>query len=117
MSIFLDVMKEELERNLLKQKAFFEELESLPKGYLSICIIGGKKYVYRKRRDKSKILSEYIGVPGDENCKKAEEDRKQYLLLERSLKELKSEEKRLRKAIEKYEKLWKRNDWCFGSIG
>ena len=48
MSIFLDVMKEELERNLYKQKAFEEELKSLPKGYLSICIINGKNMFIEK---------------------------------------------------------------------
>ena len=105
MSIFLDIMKEELERNLLKQKAFREELNSLPKGYLSVCIIGGKSYVYRKRREGRKIVSEYIGVPGDENCIKAENERKQYMMLKKAIRGLKKEEERLRKAIKEYEKL------------
>lgn len=103
MSIFLDVMKEELERNLYKQKAFEEELKSLPKGYLSVCVINGKKYVYRKRREGNQIISEYIGVPGDENSLKAEEQRELLLMVKRSLKSLKIEEKKLRKAIKDYE--------------
>ena len=105
MSIFLEVMKEELERNLYKQKAFQEELEKLPKGYLSICNIDGKEYVYRKKREGNKILSEYIGVSGDKSSLEAEEKRKQYLEIKQSLKDIKQEEIRLRKAIIDYEKL------------
>lgn len=105
MNIFLDVMKEELERNLYKQDSFMKQLNDLPKGYLSICIIQGKEYVYRKRREGNKIVSEYVGVPDDNQVKKAREDRDMYLLLKKSLSNLKQEEKRLRKAIKDYEKL------------
>ena len=104
MSILLDVLKEELERNLYKQKAFQQELESLPKGYLSICVIDGSSYIYRKRREGNKIVSEYIGVPGDDECKKAKDIRNQYLSIKQSLKNLKQEEISLRKAIKEFEK-------------
>ena len=89
MPIFLEVMKEELERNLYKQQSFQKQIELLPKGYLSICKIGDKDYLYRKQRIGSKIVSEYVGLPGDEISKKAEEDRQLYLSLKQSLKELK----------------------------
>ncbi len=103
-SIFLDIMKEELNRNLYKQDAFNRQLVSLPKGYLSKCVIDGKAYIYRKKRIENNIISEYIGVPGDDNVKKAEEDRKLYIELKLSIKELTRDEKRLRKAIKEYEK-------------
>lgn len=102
MSIFLEIMKEELERNLLRQRVFKGELDSLPKGYLSICNIDGKSYVYRKYRSGNKIISEYIGVPGDENVLKAEQERNEYLSNKEALKRLKKEELRLRKAIDIY---------------
>ena len=105
MPIFLDVMKEELERNLYKQNAFEKQLHSLPKGYLSRCVIDKKVYIYRKKRVGNKIVSEYIGVPGDDNVKLAIENRNNYLELKNSLKSLKEEEIRLRKAIKNYEKL------------
>ena len=105
MSIFLDVMKEELDRNLYKQDSFRNQLKELPKGYLSKCIIDGKEYVYRKRRSGNRIISEYIGVPGDDQVIEAEKNRNLYLQLKASLKELIDEEKRLRKAIKDYEKL------------
>ena len=102
MSIFLDVMKEELERNLYKQKAFEDELLSLPKGYLSVCVINGKKYIYRKQREKNKICSQYIGVPDDKAVEQAYKDRELYVSLKQSLKILKIEEKKLRRAIKSY---------------
>ena len=109
MSIFLDVMKEELERNIYKQNAFINELNNLPKGYLSECLIDNRKYVYRKYRVKDKIVSEYVGVPGDDAVLKAYEDRANYIKLSKAIKLLKKEEQKLRKAIKDYEKLWIRN--------
>lgn len=105
MPIFLDVMKEELERNLDKQDAFINQYNSLPKGYFSICKIDGKSYFYRKRREGKKIVSEYIGVPDDDNVKKAIEERDELLKLKKSIRLLKDEEVKLRKAIKDYEKL------------
>ena len=102
MNIFLGIMKEELERNLYKQRAFEEELLSLPKGYLSICNIDGKMYVYRKKRENNKIVSEYIGVPDDEKVKEAKKNRDRYLYIKSAIKDLKAEEIRLRKAIKDY---------------
>lgn len=102
MSVFLEIMKEELERNLYDQKSLSVQLESLPKGYLSECTIDGKVYIYRKYRLGNKIVSEYIGVPGDENVKKAEEDRRQYLAIQTTIRSLKREEKKLRRTIKNY---------------
>ena len=102
MAIFQGVMEEELERNLRKQDAFKEELSVHPKGYLSICRIGGVDYVYRKHREGKRIISNYIGLPGSEEVRKAEEERKAYLLAKKSLAELRLEEKRLKRAIKNY---------------
>ena len=102
MPIFQGVMEEELERNLRKQEAFKAELSAYPKGYLSVCNIGGVGYVYRKHREGSKVISIYIGLPGSEAVLKAQKEREAYLLAKRALVELKLEEKRLRRAIKDY---------------
>ena len=102
MPIFQGVMEEELERNLRKQDAFKAEICAHPKGYLSVCRIGGVSYVYRKHREGKKIVSVYIGRPGSEEVAHAESEREAYLLAKRSLAELKLEEKRLRRAIKDY---------------
>ena len=102
MSIFQGVMQEELERNLRKQEAFKAELSAHPKGYLSVCRIGGADYVYRKYRDGKKVVSVYVGLPGSKEVEKAKAEREAYLLAKKSLAELRLEEKRLRKAIKDY---------------
>ena len=102
MAIFQGVMEEELERNLRKQEAFQAELSMHPKGYLSICRIGGVDYVYRKHREGKKVVSVYVGLPGSVEVQRAEEERAAYLLAKRSLAELRLEEKRLRRAIKDY---------------
>lgn len=102
MQIFQGVMEEELERNLWKQDAFKAEISAHPKGYLSVCRIGGVSYVYRKHREGKKIVSVYIGLPGSEEVAHAEAEREAYLSAKRSLAELKLEEKRLRRAIKDY---------------
>ena len=102
MSVFYEVMLEELDRNLRKQEAFRKELALHPKGYLSVCHIDGKPYVYRKWREEGKVCSLYIGVNGDEAVKAAEKERAAYLLAQKSLKALKAEEASLRRAIKSY---------------
>lgn len=51
-----------------------------------------------------KIVSVYIGLPGNKEVLKAIQDREAYLLAKRSLSDLRLEEKRLRKAIKEYTK-------------
>ena len=102
MAIFYEVMLEELDRNLRKQEAFRKELALHPKGYLSVCHIDGKPYVYRKWREKGKIRSQYIGVTGEAKVKAAQEEREAYLLARKSLQLLKNEEISIRGAIKGY---------------
>lgn len=101
--ILKGVLQEELERNLQKQRVFFNELKQYPKGSLVVVKIHGDEYIYRKKRIKDKIVSEYIGPKNSEISKKAYEDRVKYLSLKKDLKDLKDEEKHLRKVIKIYD--------------
>ena len=65
------VLEEELERNLQKQRVFNNELSKYPKGSLVDVIIHGDVYVYRKYREKNKVISVYIGPKNSEEVKKA----------------------------------------------
>lgn len=102
MSIFADVMKEELDRNLRKQNIFKKELNSLDGSYLSICKIDNKEYVYAKRRCGKKIVSRYIGPVASEEAFAAQKERDNYLEIKSSLKFLRIEENHLRRAIRAY---------------
>ena len=101
-SVLKGVLIEELERNIQKQKVFSNELNKYPKGSLVILLIHGDKYLYRKYRDGNKIISHYVGPIDSEVAMKAYEDRKKYLKIKNDLKELKNEEKKLRKTIRIY---------------
>ena len=99
-SVLKGVLEEELERNLQKQRVFSNELAKYPKGSLVVIRVHGDRYLYRKYRDGKKIISVYIGPINSVEAKKAYEDRNKYIKLRQDIKDLKEEEKRIRKAVE-----------------
>ena len=101
-SVLKGVLEEELERNLQKQRVFSNELVKYPKGSLVVIKIHGDRYLYRKYRDGKKIISIYIAPANSGEAKKAYEDRNKYIKLKQDIKDLKAEEKKLRKAVEIY---------------
>ena len=101
-SVLKGVLEEELERNLQKQRVFSNELAKYPKGSLVVVKVHGDQYLYRKYRDGEKIVSIYIAPVNSAAAKKAYEDRNKYIKLKQGIKDLKDEEKKLRKAVEIY---------------
>ena len=101
-SILKGVLIEELERNLQKQRVFSNELAKYPKGSLVVVKVHGDRYLYRKYRDGERIISVYIGRVNSDEAKKAYADRDKYLKLKQDIKDLKEEEKKLKKAVEIY---------------
>ena len=101
-SVLKGVLEEELERNLQKQRVFSNEIVKYPKGSLVIVRVHGDQYLYRKYRDGDEIVSIYVGPINSEEAKKAYENREKYIKLKQDIKELKEEEKKLRKAVEIY---------------
>lgn len=101
-SVLKSVLKEELDRNLQKQRIFRNEFNKCQKGSLIVARIHGDSYLYRKYRDKEKIVSVYIGAVDSEAAKNARKERSRYIKLKRDLKDLKNEEFAIRKAIKIY---------------
>lgn len=101
-SVLKGVLEEELERNLQKQRVFSNELAKYPKGSLVVVTVHGDRYLYRKYRDGGKIVSIYVGPDKSDEAKKAYEDRNRYIKLKQDIKDLKEEEKKLKRAIEIY---------------
>ena len=101
-SVLKGVLEEELERNLQKQRVFSNELVKYPKGSLVVVKVHGDRYLYRKYRDGDKIVSTYVAPADSNEAKKAYDDRNKYIKLKRDIKELKDEEKKLRKTIKIY---------------
>ena len=101
-SVLKGVLEEELKRNLEKQRVFSNELCKYPKGALVIVKVHGDQYLYRKYREGVKIVSIYVAPIKSDGAKKAYEDRKKYMRLKQDIKDLKEEERKLRKAVEIY---------------
>ncbi|MBR2505447.1 MAG: hypothetical protein IKB70_00700 [Bacilli bacterium] len=104
-SVLKGVLEEELERNLQKQRVFCNELTKYPKGSLVVVKVHGDQYLYRKFRDGNKIVSIYVGPAKSAETKKAYEDRDKYLKLKQDIRDLKEEEKKIRKAVKIYGKI------------
>jgi len=102
-SVLKGVLEEELDRNLQKQRVFSNELTKYPKGSLVVVKVHGDQYLYRKFRDGNKIVSIYVGPTKSAEAKKAYADRDKYIKLTQDIRDLKEEEKKLRKAIEIYD--------------
>lgn len=104
MSILEGVLAEELERIQRNIASYESLLNQLPKGYLSIQLFGGKQYAYRKKRQGKRILSEYLGPVGSPEYAKAQSDYQERKRVEANLREMRQEEKKLRKALRHYGK-------------
>ena len=102
-NVLLGVLKEELVRNQNKQEAFNIEINKNKIGSLIVSKIHGGEYLYNKYRKNNKIICEYIGKLNSDASKKAFENRLRYLRLKSDLKDLKNEEKELRRLLKKYE--------------
>ena len=101
-SVLKGVLVEELERNLQKQRVFSNELAKYPKGSLVVVKVHGDQYIYRKYRDGERIISVYVGPIDSDEANKAYADRDKYIKLKQDIKDLKEEEKKLRKAVKIY---------------
>jgi len=55
------MLKEEKTRNLEMQKIYLQEIDSLPKGTVTIKNISGNDYYYLKYRQNEKIKTDYLG--------------------------------------------------------
>ncbi len=92
------VLEEEFER-LKSLSAFYNnKIRELPKGYIAVKRINGRKYVYRSFREKNKVRSKYIGKPSSDEAKQLKkqiESRKDYEAKLKAAKENLKEAKKL----------------------
>jgi hypothetical protein len=96
MSVLDNVLMEEYKRILRMINSISEEIESLPKGYISKKNIKGKDYSYLQRRKGNKIVSSYLVKEKVEDYKVLIENRRN---LEKQKRELEKERKRLSRIL------------------
>lgn len=95
MSVLKEVLIEELDRIKKNIDSHESLLLSLPRGYLFEQTINGKPYCYRKHREGSEIVSEYIGASESDEAKKAHADYQERKRIENNLRVLRKEEDKL----------------------
>lgn len=92
------VLQEELERNVRAQRAYRAEIETLPKGSVTVKVRGEKRYCYLTYREGRRVRTDYAGTADavEEELRSKVEQRRS---LEKTLTHLKSEERFMRKAL------------------
>ncbi len=98
MSVLDNALQEEYERSKKIKAAMERELEQLPIGYISQKNINNRKYCYLQKRQGIKIVGNYI--PSEDLPKlKAQVERR--MQLEKSIKELKKNMKKIERVIKR----------------
>lgn len=101
MTLVAGILEEELERlkSLLRRRT--ERLSVYPKGSVRIKKIGGREYLYRVYRERSKIISKYLCSrtnPMAEHYLKENSSRQE---LKKSIKEIHTDISNIGKSLEK----------------
>lgn len=104
MSVLEGVLREELERLESNLLAFKEKLAKLPRGTIYISKVYNSSFVYRKRKEHGKVISEYIGSINESRSKEAIEQAKDYKRLKSMISQGNKELDKLRKAVKVYDK-------------
>ena len=102
MSVIKHILEEEYARLLELAESYQEKIKNLPKGSIAKKIRNNKVYLYRAYRDSDKIRYIYIGIDGSEKAKKALADREEWIKYNNLLKEVKSEIREIKRALNGY---------------
>lgn len=101
MSIIYDVIKEELDRNLRMQQAYEKELGMQRQGSLVIRRLphSNNVYFYLGYRANGKVVQQYLGIKNKLDVASIKKELNDSRKLKLSLRELKNNEARIRKAL------------------
>ena len=103
MSILQEVLKEEIQRLEKNVSSYERMLESLPKGSIFVRKMGGSSFVYRRRRENDRIISEYLGNINESYAQKQIELSEEYKRIKQNVRATKVELLKLQKAYRIYE--------------
>ena len=104
MSVLEGVLREELARLSANISAYKEKLKNHPKGTIFIRKDYNSYFVYRKRREGSKILSEYIGPLESLRAQEEMDKSNEYRKIKKNIKIAKEELIELKKAVKVYDR-------------
>ena len=92
-------LKTRLQNNKNRQKEIEKSVEFLPKGHINTLYRNNKGYYYLTYREGKKIRNEYLGVEGKTDLTKVINKLHQREIIDTELKQLKNEEKILKKLL------------------
>ena len=104
MSVLQGVFLEEIKRLEKNISSYEKMIESLPRGSIFIRQIGNNEYAYRKRKEKGKVVSEYLGLANSDDVKKQLMLSSEYKRIKNNIKIAKQELMKLKKAYKSYER-------------
>lgn len=102
MAILEGVLLEEIKRLEKNITSYEQMLLSLPRGTIFIRKMGNSYFVYRKRKENGRVLTEYLGNSKDEFAQKQIELSNDYKRIKKNIRTTKSELVKLRKAYKAY---------------
>lgn len=106
MSVFQGVLIEEIGRSKRNVDNYQRLLNSLPRGTIFVRKIGNDFYVYRKRKEAGKVISQYLGKEGSVSANEGIKLSEEYKRIKNNLKIAKLELEKLERAYRVYD--WKR---------
>ena len=97
-NMIVEMLEEELDRNVRAQEAYAAERDRLPKGSVCIKSRGSKVYCYLKYRDGRRTVTQYAGVAStvEEDLRAQVARRKE---VEAIIRQLKAEQRYIEKAL------------------
>lgn len=107
MSVFEGVIREEIERLSKNILAYKEMLKKLPKGSLYIRKDYNSYFVYRRKREGTKIISEYLGPLESDKAQEEIDKSNEYKRIKNNIKAAEAELKELKRAVKVYDRKWK----------
>ena len=102
MAVLQGVLLEEINRLEKNINAYEDMLSNLPRGSIFIRQIGNSFFVYRKRKEKGKVISIYLGNLDDEKVKKEIELSQEYKRIKNNIRIARNELNKIRKAYKAY---------------
>lgn len=103
MAIIEGVLLEEINRLEQNITSYQEMLVSLPRGSIFIRKMGNSHFVYRKRKEDGKVISEYLGNMNDKDVQRQISLSKDYKRISNNIRIAKRELVKLRKAYKAYD--------------
>jgi len=99
MSVLISVLQEELGHAKRLEKKYQKSLSELPQGSFIVRKVGSKQYGYLTRRDKSRVIQEYLGLMEDSTIAKFREQVSKKKKYKDLLKQVKAQIKILERAL------------------